>query len=390
MTYFAELGVEVPAALQRELLARAVYVSDALREHSFDGDGHNRLSFQLAAGKENEAGQIARHLAELAQELCRNYRRLDVKILARHSRSGLATAEDPHPALLSRGALIPFGSGRFGWGPELYSLIEAIDRSVLAYSELFYARPYAFPALVGAGDLARAGYLRSFPQHVTLALHLREDLEAIRRFARAQWTGEKLECLPQDLSDVRSILAPTVCVHAYAMWAESTQPKPMTLTARGHCFRYESSNLTGLERLWDFSMREIVFLGPPEWVVEQRDKMVETCTQLLKGLTLSFEIRNANDAFFLDDFSTQTAFQNAFDLKFEMLAQLPYQKSELAVGSINYHRDHFARSFGIADGQGRPLHSACVGFGLERLALAVLSQCGTDPQGWPESLRPSP
>jgi len=44
------------------------------------------------------------------------------------------------------------------------------------------------------------------------------------------------------------------------MWlAQSELLQPRVITAMGKCFRYESSNLSGLERLWDFNMREIVF-----------------------------------------------------------------------------------------------------------------------------------
>jgi len=50
---------------------------------------------------------------------------------------------------------------------------------------------------------------------------------------------------------------------------------PRAITALGNCFRYESTNLTGLERLWDFAMREIVFVGLASCVLENRDKRVQ-------------------------------------------------------------------------------------------------------------------
>ena len=42
-----------------------------------------------------------------------------------------------------------------------------------------------------------------------------------------------------------------------------------------------------------------------------------------------------------------------------------------AVVSTNYHLDHFGVPFGIKTADGAVAHSACVGFGLERIALAL-------------------
>ena len=40
-----------------------------------------------------------------------------------------------------------------------------------------------------------------------------------------------------------------------------SSPERRGSTAAGHCFRYESRNIRGLERLWDFTMREIIYCG---------------------------------------------------------------------------------------------------------------------------------
>ena len=43
-----------------------------------------------------------------------------------------------------------------------------------------------------------------------------------------------------------------------------------------------------------------------------------------------------------------------------------------AIASCNYHLDHFGHAFGIQTADGRPAHTACIGFGLERIALALV------------------
>jgi len=58
-----------------------------------------------------------------------------------------------------------------------------------------------------------------------------------------------------------------------------------------------------------------------------------------------------------------------------------------AIMSSNCHRDHFGASFDIATAAGETAHSACVGFGVERVALALLHTHGLDPGGWPAGVR---
>jgi len=160
---------------------------------------------------------------------------------------------------------------------------------------------------------------------------------------------------------------------------------PRAITALGKCFRYESSNLTGLERLWDFTMREIVFVGPADYVLDSRNELLELSAAFLDELGLAYEISTATDPFFVDSYAVQAAYQQGFELKLELLAPLPYSGKKLAVGSINYHQDFFGRSFGI-QAVNEPAHTGCIGFGYERLALAFLAQHGVDEKNWPEEV----
>ena len=77
-----------------------------------------------------------------------------------------------------------------------------------------------------------------------------------------------------------------------------------------------------MERLWDFSMREIVFFGPPDRVRAGLAEVQRATEELVDALELSAWIENANDAFFIDDFAKKASFQNAFDLKHELRLSL--------------------------------------------------------------------
>jgi seryl-tRNA synthetase len=57
------------------------------------------------------------------------------------------------------------------------------------------------------------------------------------------------------------------------------------------------------------------------------------------------------------------------------------------VASFNYHEDHFTSAFGLEMADGGPAHTACLGFGLERISLALVRAHGVDPETWPAEVR---
>ena len=54
---------------------------------------------------------------------------------------------------------------------------------------------------------------------------------------------------------------------------------------------------------------------------------------------------------------------------------------------FNYHQDHFGHLFGITPPTAQSAHTACIGFGLERIALALFKKHGMTPSSWPASVR---
>jgi seryl-tRNA synthetase len=55
--------------------------------------------------------------------------------------------------------------------------------------------------------------------------------------------------------------------------------------------------------------------------------------------------------------------------------------------SFNYHRDHFGATWGLSDRSGAPAHTACVAFGMDRLAVALFWTHGLDLAKWPANVR---
>jgi seryl-tRNA synthetase len=381
----AELHTTIPDELIDEFLKRIPYVSEGIRNVRLL-NGAKQVSFDLQPGFESQQEVVASRISEIAGKLLLNYRPGTSRILAKRNVLPTSYREDPHPQLQEQGDILGFGRGRFGLGPKLVRLINFFEKHSLAMAAHFQADPYTFPALIGADVLDTCRYLKNFPASLNLVSHLREDHGVLQEFSRSvHWDGAKLVYDHNGASGVECLLSPSVCFHWYRWLRDTALQKPRAITALGKCFRYESSNLTGLERLWDFSMREIVLVGPSDYVLSGRDRLVELSMQFLDKLGMAYEISTATDPFFVDSYAVQAAYQQGFELKFELLAPLPYSGKKLAVGSINYHQDFFGRSFAIQAGAA-PAHTGCLGFGYERLALAFIAQHGVEEKNWPDAV----
>jgi seryl-tRNA synthetase len=385
LSSFADLIATVPDELADEFLKRLPYVSEGISDPRLLPGGA-RVSFKLRPGFEGEAELVAARISEVAAKLCSNHRPGVSRTLAKRDTLPSSFHEDPHPLLARQGEIVAFGRGRYGLGPKLVALTEYFDLRARQMAREFQADAHSFPSLIGADVLDRCRYLKNFPASLNLVSHLREDHGALQEFARTvRLDGEQMVYDRSAASGVECLLSPSVCFHWY-MWLRDTKmSQPRAITALGKCFRYESTNLTGLERLWDFNMREIIFVGPADYVLANRTTLVEQSADLLDELGMAYEITTATDPFFVDSYAVQAAYQQGFELKYELLAPLPYSGKKLAVGSINYHQDFFGRSFAIETAEG-PAHTGCLGFGYERLALAFVAQHGVDEKHWPDSV----
>jgi seryl-tRNA synthetase len=79
------------------------------------------------------------------------------------------------------------------------------------------------------------------------------------------------------------------------------------------------------------------------------------------------------------------ASQRQQQLKFEVLTEIA-QPEPTAVASFNYHQDHFASAYGIQLADGGQAHTACLGFGLERITVALFHEHGFDVKAWPKEV----
>jgi seryl-tRNA synthetase len=136
-----------------------------------------------------------------------------------------------------------------------------------------------------------------------------------------------------------------------------------------------------------FQIRENVRAGSPQDVQRWREAWIADAQELLAALGLPFALATASDPFFGRGGRLMSANQRAQELKFELLVPIWSQAEPTAVASFNYHQEHFGHVFDIRTAGGECAHTACIGFGLERVAIALFKQHGLDPERWPAAVR---
>ncbi len=247
------------------------------------------------------------------------------------------------------------------------------------------AEVYRFPPVVSRKLIEKSGYLKSFPNLLGCVCALSGDeahIEgAVDRFMAGgeSWTRD---AEPTDL-----LLAPAACYPIYGIAAERGAPPPagFVYDVAGDCFRREPSK--DIDRMQTFRMREFVAIGAPEMIVAFREHWMARAPEIAGALGLDHRLEAASDPFFGRAGQFLGRYQVAQALKFEMLIPVRSAEQPTACMSFNYHREHFGEVWGIATEAGEPAHTACVAFGIDRLAVALFAAHGVESASWPESVR---
>ena len=296
----------------------------------------------------------------------------------RHATSAEASFRDE---LLARGLLIESGvPGLYGRGPAFERIRRGFDMLVTREAEADAAESLSFPPLLPRRHLEAIGYLSSFP-HLAGTVFGFEGSEADAAVQAQRASRHEDWSETQRMTEVA--LVPAACYPVYPAVAARgplEQDGIVVDAGGGWVFRHEPSE--DPTRLQAFHQREIVRLGPPSAVLAWRDGWCERGLALLRGLGLDAERDTASDAFFGRGGRMLAADQQERQLKFELLVPITGEEPT-AVASFNYHHEHFAEIFGLTLAGGGPVHTACLGFGQERVVLALLQAHGMDPAAWP-------
>jgi seryl-tRNA synthetase len=108
---------------------------------------------------------------------------------------------------------------------------------------------------------------------------------------------------------------------------------------------------------------------------------------MLTSLGLPARSDVASDPFFGRGGKILATNQKEQKLKFEILVPVISRSDPTAVCSFNFHQDHFGSTFDIRTPDGEVANTACLGFGLERVTMALFRTHGFDPKSWPQPVR---
>jgi len=294
-----------------------------------------------------------------------------------------ATDYDPikfHDGMVRAGLIVPVGvQGVFGRNHVFEDVLARFDAAV---TKLETADFFVFPPTIERRILEKVGYMDNFPQLAgTVHSFFGKELDARKLAERIHSGGAWGDAM--QITDVS--LNPAACYPLYPTLPGTVPDTGRVVTMLNWVFRHEPSPEP--TRMQAFRVREYVACGPPEFVIEWRDKWLERGKTLLEGLGLPAKADVATDPFFGKGGKMLASAQRELKLKFEVLVPVISQENPTACCSFNYHEAKFTDAFGIALPDGATAHTACLGFGLERCVMALFQEHGFDPGKWPGAVR---
>lgn len=287
--------------------------------------------------------------------------------------------------LFAAGHLIDTGvDGLYGRGGVFEDVIQRFDALVSAFGADQHAEVIRFPPGMNRAHFEGSGYMKSFPQlagtvHSFCGCEL-DHVNLLQCMAEGgDWTKG------QEATDI--VLTPAACYPLYPTVARRGQlpERGGIFDLQSYCFRHEPSKDPARMQL--FRMREYVRMGTPDEVMAFRQSWMERGQELIASVGLPVAIDVANDPFFGRAGRMLSNNQRDQNLKFELLVPVTSTEKPTACLSFNYHQDHFGKTWGLTTADGEVAHTACVGFGLERVTLALFAHHGLDTGSWPAGVR---
>lgn len=287
--------------------------------------------------------------------------------------------------LIRFGHFIPSGeAGIYGRGEIFEDVRKRFEALVSSTAEPDRPERLRFPPLIPKSTLERAGYLHSFPHLCGSVFSFSGgEADALNLTEKA----DRGDNWGQHLSMTNVVLVPAACYPAYPAIAQRG-PLPLggaTLDLGGsYVYRNEPSGDPA--RLQMFHQHEMVRIGEMEEVLDWRETWMRRACGIFETVGLDASLETASDPFFGRGGKLLAKAQREQSLKFEITVPIA-SSNRTAVSSFNFHQQHFGSAFGIQLHHGAAASTACLGFGLERITLALFKAHGMDTRDWPVSVR---
>ncbi len=288
-----------------------------------------------------------------------------------------------YKGLVDHGLIVPVRVlGAFGRGAGFEDVLEHFNALISRISKDDGAEMYTFPPVIDRTIIEKTDYLDSFPNLAgTVFSFFGKDKQAKdlseKVHAGQPWTDT------QGMTDV--CLNPAACYPVYPTISGTLPPNGRLITMTNWVYRHEPSPEP--TRMQSFRVREFVKAGTPDAVVAWRDMWLQRGIDMLTSLGLPAKSDVAADPFFGRAGKMLANSQKDQKLKFEVLVPVISLDNPTACCSFNYHQEHFGHVFGIRTADDQVAHTACLGFGLERVTMALFKTHGFDSKKWPAPVR---
>jgi seryl-tRNA synthetase len=292
-------------------------------------------------------------------------------------------AEGFRAELVAAGHFLLTGTdGLYGHSAEYEAIATAVDELAIRVFSDEHPVVRRFPPIISVKTFEQTHYLSSFPDLIGAVSSFRgDDRDHVKLLEVADAGGDWTTFLqPSGVT-----LCPAACHPLYPTLSGTLPQGGQRFDVAGWCYRHEPS--VEPTRMQAFRMHEIVFVGDAETAPRQRDKWLATGLDVLGGLGLAVESVVANDPFFGRVGRILASNQVEKTLKYEIVTPINSPTQLTAIASANYHLDHFGQPFGIETASGEVAHSCCFGFGIDRIALALLRTHGMRTSDWPLDVR---
>ncbi len=285
--------------------------------------------------------------------------------------------------LVDAGLLIPSGvRGVYGRGRDFERVIERFDALVARAGAELDPEVMRFPPIFNRQHYEKIDHIHNFPDLMG-SVHTFTGGESEHRAMLGKF--ERREDWSRELAASEVMMTPAICYPLYPTVGRKLPPGGRRVDLQGFAFRHEPSDDPA--RMQIFRMHEFVRLGTPAEALEHRNYWLERGQEIFRSVGLETRPVVANDPFFGRGGKVQKAMQREQSLKYEFVIPICSEEKPTAIGSCNYHLDHFGVAFDIRTHDGAVAHSACVGFGLERVALALFKTHGLALGAWPREVR---
>ncbi len=285
--------------------------------------------------------------------------------------------------LVEAGLLIPLGvPGVYGRSGQFEYVIDQFEAFVTQKGQHLNPEVMRFPPIISRSTYLKTDHIENMPDLMgSIHSFCGSEREQRKMLEKAHEGGPWEE----DLQATEVMLVPAACYPLYPASSGTLAEGGRLVDLKTFVFRHEPSNDPA--RMQSFRQREYVRLGTAEQALIHRNYWLETAEDMLKSLELDVQVVSANDPFFGRAGKIMKAAQLDQELKFEIVVPICSEERPTAITSCNYHLDHFGQAFDIFTADGERAHTACIGFGLERIALALFKTHGLHLGDWPSSVK---